>query len=138
MPFFILSFWIITFGASAIEKLADFKGTRLWLETYLEKTPFRKWVGGLLIFVLLAEIVATFCCIMGLVYWFQHISDIKNSYSETISFRIFSEIGLSVGIFTLLCFLVGQRFAKDYEGARGMTIYIFAGIVSFYLLEHLI
>lgn len=135
MPFFILSFWIITFGASAIEKLADFKGTRLWLETYLEKTPFRKWVRGLLVFVLLAEIVATFCCFMGLIYWFRNMYDIKNSYSETIAFRIFSEIGLSVGIFTLLCFLIGQRFAKDYEGARGMTIYIFAGFLSLYFLE---
>lgn len=132
IPFFILLFWIITFGASTLEKLFHFKNTLFWLSDYLKHTPFVKILRPILIFILFSEAIATFFCGLGLgIFIFSE----KNEVS-TASFLIFSEIGISIGIATLLCFLIGQRFAKDYEGARGMTLYIFAGIISLFLLNH--
>lgn len=119
---FILLFWIITFGASFFEKAIFFRATLTWLSDYLKETPLRFFLRYTLFIIVVAEFLATFCCILGLIFYWQK----KEIF--------FAERGIYIGTVTLLCFLIGQRFAKDYEGARGMTLYIFAAIISLYVM----
>lgn len=121
--FFILLFWTITFGASFFEKVTSFRSTLTWLSDYLKETPLRFFLRYTLLIIVIAEFLATSFCILGMIFYWQK----KDVF--------FAETGISIGIVTLLCFLIGQRFAKDYEGARGMTLYFFAAIISLYIIS---
>ncbi|MDO4228574.1 MAG: hypothetical protein Q4C98_02055 [Capnocytophaga sp.] len=43
--------------------------------------------------------------------------------------------GLIVGSSTLLCFLFGQRLAKDYDGARGIAIYFIICMIGLFIIS---
>ena len=47
--------------------------------------------------------------------------------------KLLGEIGLIVGSFTLLILLLGQRVAKDYDGARTIAIYFIVSITGLLL-----
>lgn len=120
---FIFLFWTITFGASFFEKIFDFNNTLSWLEEYLKNTPLRSVLRWVLILVIIAELLASIFCLLGLVlYWYKAHKEV-------------GIIGIEIGLITLFCFLIGQRLAKDYEGARGMVLYILTAFVSLYMLQ---
>lgn len=122
IPIFIFSFWIITFGASFLEKILRFTQTNQWLSEYLQKTPFKFFLKEILFFVIFLEFLSVIFCSIGLA-------------SFLLGKGVFwGEVGIAIGISTLISFLIGQRFAQDYQGARGMTLYIFCGIISLYIL----
>ncbi len=118
----ILLFFIITYFLSVIEKLSDWKGTVLYYSNHFKKTVLQKIIPLLLLNILIFEIVALTLLLIGLYFLVEESS------------FIIAKIGMEVSAITLLQFLIGQRLAKDYQGAMNITVYFILNIIGIYLL----
>ena len=120
----LLVFLIITFLQSGMDKIMDWKGNLEWLKGHFAVTPLKNIVPLLLGTVLLTEIVAGVLCIVGV---FQIL---------TIGDTIIAHYGAVLSCLALLMLLLGQRIAKDYEGARTITVYFIPAIFLVFLLQY--
>jgi len=118
----ILLFFIITYFLSVIDKLSDWKGTVLYYSNHFKKTVLKKIMPLLLLNILIFEIVTLILLLIGLYFLVK-----ENSF-------IIAKIGMEVSAITLLQFLIGQRLAKDYQGAMNITVYFILNITGIYLL----
>lgn len=118
----ILLFFIITYFLSVFEKLTDWKGTLIYYKNHFEKTILKNTIPLLLLKVIIFEIAAFTTLIIGLYF------------IVTQNELIIAKIGLEISAFTLLMFLIGQRLAKDYQGAMNITVYFILNTIGIYLL----
>lgn len=120
----ILSFFIVTFLQSGIDKIVDWKGNLSFINTHFKSSPLRNLAFPLLGSIMVMELVAGLIMIYG-VY-------------EVISNQgtFFALIGMQLTSLTLVCLQVGQRLAKDYPGAMCITIYFMLSILGIYILTH--
>lgn len=119
----LLAFLAITFLQSSSDKVLDWKGNLKWLTSHFAKTPFKSLVPILLSFLMLTEAAAGLLCALGIV--------------ETLAR---GPAGLAfwggvVACMALLMLLLGQRVAKDYDGARTIAIYFIPAIFLVFLLQ---
>lgn len=119
----LLIFLIITFLQSGIDKLMDWKGNLSWLKGHFSETPFKNMVPLLLGTVLITEIVAGVLCLLGIVQFLVNKGTSLAYYGAIIS------------CVALLMLLLGQRIAKDYEGAKTIAIYFIPAIFLVFLLQ---
>lgn len=119
----ILVFLAITFLQSGFDKIADWKGNIEWLKSHFAETILKNRVPFSVGLVLVLEIVAGILAIIGI------LSILINQNTE---------IALLTGVIsciTLLLLLLGQRLAKDYDGARTIVIYLIPTLFLVYLLQ---
>jgi uncharacterized membrane protein YphA (DoxX/SURF4 family) len=119
----ILVFLAITFLQSGFDKIADWKGNIEWLKSHFAETILKNRVPFSVGLILTLEIVAGILAIIGI------LSILINKNTE---------IALLSGIIsciTLLLLLLGQRLAKDYDGARTIVIYLIPTLFLVYLLQ---
>ncbi|MCM4167896.1 hypothetical protein KCTC52924_01286 [Arenibacter antarcticus] len=119
----LLLFLIITFVQSAMDKMLDWKGNVSWLEGHFKETPFRNRVPLLLATVLITEIVAGILCLVG---FYMLCTGGENTLALA---------GAVVACLALLMLLLGQRIAKDYDGARTIAIYFIPTVFLVFLLQ---
>lgn len=119
----LLIFLIITFLQSGIDKLMDWKGNLSWLKGHFSETPFKNMVPLLLGTVLITELVAGVLCLLGIVQFLMNKGTSLAYYGAIIS------------CVALLMLLLGQRIAKDYEGAKTIAIYFIPAIFLVFLLQ---
>lgn len=119
----LLLFLIITFLQSALDKILDWKGNLSWLIGHFSKTPFKNIVPLLLGTVMVAEIVAGILCTIGL-----FLLIVQGDGSIAMA-------GAILACLALLMLLLGQRMAKDYDGARTIVIYFMPAIFLVFLLH---
>ncbi|MBU2949697.1 DoxX family protein [Tamlana agarivorans] len=119
----ILSFLVITFLMSFYDKVSDFKGQILFLNEYFSKTFIAKYIPVILVLIIILEALATAFCSFGI---YQIIA-------YQVSF--YALIGSIISCFILLIFLLGQRIAKDFDGARNITIYFIVAVFAVYLFQ---
>ena len=119
----LLAFLAITFIQSGLDKMVDWKGNLGWLKGHFSQTPFKNVVPLLLGIVLLLECVSGILAVAGA---FQLLT------SDTSSFAFYAAI---LSCITLLLLLLGQRVAKDYDGARTIVIYFIPAIFLVFLLQ---
>lgn len=120
----LLVFLVITFLQSGIDKITDWKGNLGWLKGHFAETPFFKNMVPLLLgTVLVTEVIAGVLCLIG-VYQIILIGD------STLAFY-----GAILSSVALLMLLLGQRIAKDYEGARTIAVYFIPTIFLVFLLQ---
>lgn len=119
----LLLFLVITFLQSGIDKITDWKGNLNWLKGHFAETPFKNSVPILLGTVLITEIMAGILCLIG---GFQIL------LSGDASLAFYGAIASCVA---LLMLLLGQRIAKDYEGARTIAVYFVPAIFLVFLLQ---
>lgn len=115
---FVFLFLIITFGYSAFEKIVDFRKSVIYYRDYLSDTFLEKYIAIILIFVIVAEVISTILFLVGIFEIFS------------LGAVFYGFYGLVIASSTLLCFLFGQRLAKDYEGARGIAIYFIICLIG--------
>lgn len=120
---FVFIFLAITFGYSAFEKMVDFRGSVAYYQTYLASTFLGKYVRPMLFLIIGIEAIATLFMLIGIFEVFCQ---------KTIFYGYW---GLILASSTLLCFLLGQRLAKDYEGARGISVYFIICLIGLVLIE---
>ena len=119
----ILLFLAVTFIQSGYDKTMYWKDNVNWLTGHFAKTPIRKMVPFSLFLILVLELVAGVLCISGIIQLL-----VNNGRSFGLYGAIFSCI-------TLIFLLVGQRMAKDYDGARTIVIYFIPAILATYWLS---
>lgn len=129
MPFenvttsFLLLFLAIVFLQSGFDKVFDWKNNLSWLKGHFANTLFKGIVPMLLRVVLITELAAGILSLGGLVESLLDRPGIL-AYSAGVTSCI-----------TLLMLLLGQRVAKDYDGARTLVIYFIPAVFLVFLLE---
>ncbi len=119
----ILIFLAITFLQSGIDKISDWKGNVEWLKSHFSKTILKNRVPFSLKLILVLEMIAGFLAVLGT------LSILINGNTEI------ALISGVISAITLLFLLLGQRIAKDYDGARTIVIYFIPTIFLVYLLQ---
>ena len=119
----LLLFLIITFIQSSLDKVLDWKGNLSWLKGHFSKTPFRNMVPLLLGSVMITELLAGILCAIGFFLLF------------TGGGTNIALCGAIVACLALLMLFLGQRLAKDYDGARTIVIYFVPAIFLVFLLQ---
>ncbi|AWI25112.1 DoxX family protein [Flavobacterium pallidum] len=113
----------ITFVQSGYEKTMYWNDNVAWLKKHFEKTPIRNMVPSSLFLVLVLEIVSGILCISGCIQLLVN------------NVRTFGLYGAIFSCITLLFLLLGQRMAKDYDGARTIVIYFIPAVMAVYWLS---
>lgn len=120
----LLIFLTITFLQSGLDKVLDWKGNIAWLIGHFSKTIFKNIVPFLLSIVLFMEVLVGILSIFG-------VYSILANQDSTLAFY-----GAILGCITLLTLLLGQRIAKDYEGARTIVVYLIPTVFLIFLLQN--
>ncbi|MES2486158.1 MAG: DoxX family protein [Bacteroidota bacterium] len=102
---------------SGYDKIMDWKGNIAWLKGHFANTPIKNMVPQSLMLILMLEVLSGAFSIIGI---------IKMVVDEGTGFAFFAAILSAV---TLLFLLLGQRMAKDYDGARTIVIYFIPAIM---------
>ncbi|OYU81365.1 MAG: DoxX family protein [Flavobacterium sp. BFFFF1] len=113
----------VTFIQSGYDKTMYWNDNVGWLKKHFENTPIRNMVPSSLFLILVLEIVSGILCISGCIQLL-----VNNGRSFGLYGAIFSCI-------TLIFLLVGQRMAKDYDGARTIVIYFVPAVMAVYWLS---
>ena len=118
----ILVFLAVTFITSAHDKLFHWNDNVSWLKGHFAKTILKDFVPASLGLILLLELIAGVLSVLG-------VFQIFISGERTFGFygAVFSSV-------TLLFLLLGQRLAKEYDGARTVAIYFIPAVLAVYWL----
>lgn len=119
----LLAFLAITFIQSGYDKVTDWKGNLEWLKGHFSKTVIKNMVPQSLLLILALEILSGAFAVIGII-------EILVNGGEQFPMLA----GIVSGI-TLLFLLLGQRMAKDYDGARTIVIYFIPTILLIYWLQ---
>lgn len=117
-------FLAIVFIQSGLDKVFDYKGNRDFLKSHFSKTFLGGMVGLLLPLITLLELGGGLLCVAGII-----TSLIDHEISGWLLFYGFIALLLA-----LAALMFGQRVAKDYAGAGGLTGYIIITLIGFYAL----
>jgi uncharacterized membrane protein YphA (DoxX/SURF4 family) len=112
-----LLFLAITFIQSGYDKVADWKGNVGWLTGHFAQTPIKNMVPQSLFLILILEILAGAASVIGI---------IEILVNKGTQFALWAGI---ISCVTLLFLLLGQRMAKDYDGARTIAIYFIPAVL---------
>lgn len=110
------------FIQSAYDKIMYWKGNLDWLKGHFAQTPIRDMVPFSLGLITVLELAGG---ILSLVGFFE----LMITREKTFGFY-----GAIVSSIALLFLLIGQRMAKDYDGARTIVIYFLAALWAVNLL----
>ena len=120
----LLIFVVITFLQSGLDKVLDWKGNIDWLKGHFAETPVKNIVPLLLSIILIMEVLAGILSLYG-------IYDIISTQNTGFAFY-----GAILACITLLMLLLGQRVAKDYEGAKTIVVYLIPTVFLIFLLQN--
>ncbi|WP_294820343.1 DoxX family protein [uncultured Flavobacterium sp.] len=119
----ILAFLAITFIQSGYDKVIDWKGNLEWLKGHFSKTIIKNMVPQSLLLILVLEVLSGAFAVIGIIEIFVNGGD---------QFPMLAGI---LSAITLLFLLLGQRMAKDYDGARTIVIYFIPAALLVYWLQ---
>lgn len=119
----LLAFLAITFLQSGLDKILCWRDNLEWLTSHFSKTPFKRMVPFLFAVLLLIETAAGLFCFLGLL-------ELLLGFSANMAF-----VGAVFANLALLMLLLGQRVAKDYDGARTVVIYFIPAVFLIFLLQ---
>ena len=119
---FILLFFSIVFIQSGLDKLFDKKGNVAFLIELLGNAFKKPLILMAFYGVTILEIFSGLLCFVGVIEILY-----KGTNKATL-------IGLVLGSTALLVLLFGQRVAKNYEGAKTITIYFILAMMGVALL----
>lgn len=123
----VLLFLTVTFIQSAYDKVFGWQGNVDWLKGHFANTSLLKNnVPASLGVILILELITGVLCLCGVV---QMI--ITHGVDDS-----FGRYGSIFSCITLILLLLGQRLAKDYDGARTIAIYFVPAIIAVCLMSH--
>lgn len=112
-----LIFLGITFIQSGYDKVSDWKGNVEWLKGHFAQTPIKNMVPQSLFLILALEVFAGALSVIGAIQVYV---------SEDTTFAFYGGL---LSCITLLFLLLGQRMAKEYDGARTIVIYFIPAVL---------
>jgi len=119
----ILVFLAIVFLESSIDKITNWKGNIKWLKPHFSKTFLKNKIRFSLGIILFLEIIVGVLAVLAIL---------------SISINQNTKIALITAIIASICLLfllLGQRLAKDYDGARTIVIYLIPTLFLIYLIS---
>ncbi|HEY0045515.1 MAG TPA: DoxX family protein [Flavobacterium sp.] len=119
----ILLFMAITFIQSGFDKVSDWKGNVEWLKDHFSKTFLRNLIPQSLLLILALELVSGILCLVGVIELLVNGG------------RQFGFYGAVFSCLSLIFLLFGQRIAKDYDGAKTITIYFIPAVLAVFWLS---
>ena len=119
----LLLFLAITFLQSGWDKIVDWKGNLGWLQGHFSKTLFKDIVPLLLCVILVLKSISGVLAVFGVVQLVASDGNSLGFYAAVLS------------SITLLFLLLGQRIAKDYDGARTIVIYFIPTVFLVFLMQ---
>ena len=119
----VLLFLAVTFVQSAYDKVFDWQGNVGWLKDHFSKTILKNNVPLALFIILILELITGVLTLVGCVELF-----VNNG-------RTFGFYGAFFSCITLILLLLGQRLAKDYDGARTIAIYFVPAVLAVFWLS---
>jgi len=118
----ILAFLAIVFLQSSIDKLTDWNGNLSFLKDHFGKTFLKNNVPLMLGIIMIGELIVGILSIIGIVQIYTSEVMTIGFYAAVIAGKV------------LLLLLLGQRIAKDYDGAMTIAIYFMVTVFGVYLL----
>jgi hypothetical protein len=119
----VLLFLAVTFVQSAYDKVFAWKGNVEWLKGHFAQTILKNNVPLALFIILVLELITGVLTLVGCVeLW------INGGKTWGLYGAIFSSV-------TLIFLLLGQRLAKDYDGARTIAIYFVPSVLAVWWLS---
>ena len=109
---------------SGSDKIIDRKGNLEWLSSHFSNSPLSELVPLLLNVITVLEIFAGTCTLIGS---FVNLVNGNN---------ILLTIGLLIAALNFLALFVGQRIAKDYEGAAVLVNYFILSVLGLLSLAY--
>ena len=109
---------------SGLDKIIDRKGNLEWLSGHFSNSPLRGLVPLLLKVVTVLEIFAGSCSLIG------SFVNLVNGNNMLLT------IGFLIAALNFLALFLGQRIAKDYEGAAVLVNYFILNIFGLLSLAH--
>ena len=123
MRVLVSAFLSALFLQSGIDKLVDRQGNLEWLTGHFANTPFKNIVPLMLGQITFMEVTTGVLCGLGaLALLFKQNTCV-------------ALIGVTLAAITILSLFVGQRIAKDYEGAAVLVNYFILTLIGLYLLQ---
>ena len=119
----VLLFLAVTFVQSAYDKVFEWKGNVEWLKGHFAQTILKNYVPMALFIILVLELITGVFSLVGCVELMVNGGKTYGKYAA-----IFSSI-------TLILLLLGQRLAKDYDGARTIAIYFVPSVLAVWWLS---
>ncbi len=124
IPFIlVLLLLAVTFIQSAYDKTMYWQDNLDWLKGHFAKTPIKNMVPASLFLILVLELISGILCLAGILQLMMNNQ------------RTFGFYGAVLSCVTLIFLLVGQRMAKEYEGAKTIVIYFIPAILACYWLS---
>lgn len=117
------AFFAILFLQSGLDKVFDRKGNLSWLTGHFAKSPFRSFVSPLLWALTGLELTAGVLSGLG-------VLQLIFARERTLAYW-----GALAATAALLSLFLGQRLAKDYDGAAGLVPYFLAALAAMTLLH---
>ena len=118
----ILVFLAVTFIQSGYDKVMDWKTNVDWLKSHFAKTFIRNQVPQALFLILAMELASGILCSAGAIELLVNGD------------RTFGFYGAVFSCISLILLLLGQRIAKDYDGAKTIAIYFIPAVMAVYWL----
>jgi len=119
----LLAFLLITFLQSGLDKIVDRKGNIAFLQEHFKGTFLAKNIPFFVGFLAVSEVIISVLILVGIAEIFLYQTTFYGFMAAALSAKV------------LLMLLFGQRVAKDYEGARTITVYFIATIMALYFLK---
>lgn len=120
----VLLFLAITFIQSAYDKVFGWQTNVDWLKSHFANTSLLKnnvsLALGLIVFL---ELITSILTLVGCVELLVNGG------------RVFGFYGAIFSCITLIMLLLGQRLAKDYDGARTIAIYFIPAVLAVFWLS---
>ena len=120
----VLVFLAVTFIQSAYDKVFGWQGNVDWLKGHFAQTSLLKNNVPLALgIILIMELITGVLSLVGCVELFVNGG------------KTFGFYGAVFSCITLLFLLLGQRLAKDYDGARTIAIYFVPAVLAVWWLS---
>jgi hypothetical protein len=115
------AFMAILFLQSGLDKLLNYKGNLAYFQDHFKNSPLSKTVGLLMPTITILELAGGLMSAIGVIALLN-------------GNEIWAFWGLIICATALLCLFFGQRLAKDYAGAGGLTGYFVVNLIGLLLL----
>ena len=119
----VLVFLAVTFIQSAYDKDFGWQGNVDWLKGHFAQSILKNNVPFALFIILILELLTGILTLVGCVELFVNGG------------KTFGFYGAVFSCITLLFLLLGQRLAKDYDGARTIAIYFVPAVLAVWWLS---
>jgi hypothetical protein len=122
MQILCMGFLTILFLQSGFDKVFDYQGNYKYLQEHFSKSPLKNTVSILFPVITVLEVLAGVFSLAGLFMFFIDES------------TFIGLIGAQLSAVCIVMLFLGQRLAKDYNGAATLTKYFLVCLAAIYIL----